>query len=916
MSIELQFDGGMNNAVRPDRLPANVARNLVNYVVNGDGILERRRSIDRFNDDLQGKLTRVFGGGQALKMAPPYYPATKPDDMTGEFILIFYGSTSSGYKLAAFYEKASGWTYQAADGSDLLASLNSAGIVYTEESSPIFYVGEDRVLVADGENPVHYVRVNHDGEFEAGKMGLRSPARKADIILMNEFEDNFTPNSNNMSSPGLLQVVYTAVTEDGIESGPSPISETADLQLFRKDDDGNDDLWIYRVGLSNLNIPDVDDDLVASLKYFNIYYRVMRYSEGLDAADFQFAARVVIADKKTTFLTNNYYSISQTVSGVSLPMATMQNVVAKESLQVAGVMLVGNTQERMSFLWDGGAYYDKIQITNNNNRNYVDAVIKVKIGGDGEILYEYGRFLRDANNDKNVMLYDQDTVTPLNYIVVYYIGTFYLYIKIPLLQANSVHTIFAVYNDTDASSPIMVPDDFWQDSGKKHGKPFWYGTDSWMWQGVFQKMRVLDEQVVVSAPLNGSSPEIERDYPTNYANDRDDLVSNSIDLYKYKINPYFIFGNTVYNDREILYDTVFGIPSPPGYMQYLYDLMGNGCGKFPYSLIFSNQGIPTHGSVSFICNLNEGRNENGILLDMNIMKLYCPSEDEIFLKVLKSDKVNYELYRFMMPSFISSDIYNNLSQWGIALSWDLPNVTLFIYIYSTDKIYTDTVEISTMSNFDDVSILGFVLVGINQVRNLVVHSDFYYNERDIQAVRNLFCQQPRFYEFIGWDGEENRNISVAASGETLGYKSYGNMLRWTLPNQMNLNPLFFKKIRSEVLAMIVAPGFLQDEYRNTVLVFTRNEIYRFVLSGDPENWSASTENLIEENTGYGLLARKSLIRVGETIYWLSEQGFMEWSPRGMRNLTQNRIRTIRDEAAVSVYDPVSDHVILKVSGTQ
>jgi hypothetical protein len=235
----------------------------------------------------------------------------------------------------------------------------------------------------------------------------------------------------------------------------------------------------------------------------------------------------------------------------------------------------------------------------------------------------------------------------------------------------------------------------------------------------------------------------------------------------------------------------------------------------------------------------------------------------------------------------------------------------------------DTVDISdARTAYDDEYAMPrtngrpFIFFWGLKVRNVVVHSDFYYNESDWQAVRNLFCQQPRFYEFIGWNNEVNLNVSAYREGESLAYRGYGNITRWTLPNQVNLNPLYFQKVKSPILAMIAAPGFLQDEYRNTVLIFTRNEIYRFIMSGDPSSWSGSTENLIEENTAYGLLAPKSLIRVGETIYWLSEQGFMEWGPRGMRNLTQNRIRTIRDEAAVSVYDPVSDHVILKVSGTQ
>ncbi len=255
-------------------------------------------------------------------------------------------------------------------------------------------------------------------------------------------------------------------------------------------------------------------------------------------------------------------------------------------------------------------------------------------------------------------------------------------------------------------------------------------------------------------------------------------------------------------------------------------------------------------------------------------------------------------------------------QYGIALSWSLPELTLFIYSYSTDKLYSDTIADNIRSDFDDIEEWDTgISVNIELVRNLLIWNDEYLSESDSLAVRNHFLQQPMYRDFIGWDGEQNANVTVAEAQETIEYKDYGNLVRWTAVNQMNFNPLYFVKLRSPFLRMIPAPGFLQDEYRNTVLIFTRNEIYRFVMSGSPDNWSGSTENMIEENTRYGLLAPKTLLRAGETLYWLSEQGLMEWGPGGMKNLTRNIISFTRDENAVAVYDPVNEQVIVRITGT-
>ena len=100
--------GGLNEVSRPDLLNDNEVQECVNYEINGIGILQKRTEPTVYDETLNNLLKNLYDteSGQVGKvsfMSPPYYPPTKPSDMVGDFMLLFYGSPTPGNQNYAYY---------------------------------------------------------------------------------------------------------------------------------------------------------------------------------------------------------------------------------------------------------------------------------------------------------------------------------------------------------------------------------------------------------------------------------------------------------------------------------------------------------------------------------------------------------------------------------------------------------------------------------------------------------------------------------------------------------------------------------------------------------------------------------------------------------------------------------------------
>ena len=467
---------GLNELINPRNLPEGGLQQSSNYEMLGDGVLTKRKAPIEYGDHVSGdslktKLATIFTTS-ILQIAPPYYPVKKLSDMTGDFILLVYGSPTAGtYELYMTYENDSNtWT---------LTKVDITGITYTANTYLEFFIGDDKLIITDTYNETknfpHYVKVDADGELITGLFSIKSPTNKPTLLPTTEFDsEDFEEDVDALylGECGIVQCVYTVITKEGDESNPSPISDSRMLQFFKKDlIDKNDERWIDNFQISNLSVPTLTGDLTEQLKYFNVYFRIIRYSEGEAAQPFYFSQRFDIVDKESNEGdTGNGYLVSIPIDE-SIQLSYENDIApyAKHAAEVSGIVGFANIREKTKFPFNFEKYCP-IQVNNINNKNFVDAIVQIRIydGNNTGTLDHDGvqvDMIEDldlayynrvgANEMKNldeIRIYDDDKTTPIKTIYNNYNGQAFLdvFVKIPLLIAGQIKYLYLCFNTTTA----------------------------------------------------------------------------------------------------------------------------------------------------------------------------------------------------------------------------------------------------------------------------------------------------------------------------------------------------------------------------------------------------------------------------------------------------------------------------------
>ena len=528
--------GGQHDLPNPEGLGDNQLQKSSNYEIYGDGNLHKRMAEVEFGnyvdgDSLKTVLLSVFSYSMQ-QISPPYYPVKRIVDsngdkiMNGDFVLLVFGQTASGvYELYMVYENTatpSSWT---------ATKVDITGIEYTENTYLEFFIGDDKIIITDTydltENFPHYVKVDADGELITGLFSIKAPTNKATMEPVTEYNsEEFEEDVDDvrLDDCGIVQCVYTVVTKEGDESNPSPISNSRMMQFFKKDlVDKNDERWLDSFLITNLSVPVLTGDLVEQLKYFYVYFRVIRYSEGEAAKPFYFSQRFDIVDKENTVgETGNGYLIS--VPNDESILLSYENDIApyaKHAAETSGIVGFANIREKIKFPYDFEKYCT-IEINNINNKNYVDAVVRILLydensGADDLIddldltYYKDSGYNRLTNLDL-IRIYDGDLTTPLRVVYERYIGTPYLdiYVKVPLLTAGQLKYLYLCFNTEDGTDVGVNVDEH---------RTFEYGQFTQFGDAeivnFFDTERVKSNRTVICSPMDYMSG----DEVLNLAND-------------------------------------------------------------------------------------------------------------------------------------------------------------------------------------------------------------------------------------------------------------------------------------------------------------------------------------------------------------------------------------------------------------
>jgi hypothetical protein len=963
--------GGLNDVARSDLIDNSQLQECLNYEISGDGLLKRRTEQETFDDNLNDKLSELFEN--VIVISEPYYFVTDIDltnkpsyTLNSDYIILAFGLALDGatYEMHTLYKVGETWTnaaQYAVGGAEtnLNTLLTDAGIAYTADSDVQFVVSDDRIIITDNVNNAHFVTIDIDGFFRAGKLGMPAPTNKARVEHITEWDDSLfeeTSTDARLSQIGLFQCTYTAVTKSGDESNPSPLSDTLDMQFFKIDANGADERWIDKVSITGLSVPDIPENDLEDLKYFKVYMRVMRYSEGDTIQTLDLTEQFEIIDKSSKDgTTGNSYTLTVEVSaGNTVNYENDVAPIAKTAASLGGITMVGNVQTKINFPHEF-KYYHPITIDNKDNKHYVDAVVKIRLWDkDSDDVNAIGNFsVNDfisgsygKQNNQHIRLYDEDSTTPI--MVCYKIGESVtgdyvdLYLKIPLLVAGSSHVVYLCWTDEanmgdydgvpDAYNSLTYNTFTWEGNiGIHYGAFMFIGSDGWGRQQVWNNSRVRNTSSVIVTPQEFA---ISGQGALNKANTNVDGTLSDVGsstYYESSIPQLESFSD--YKMGSKTYKTT----AQYGYIKY--DLTYSDASSQNSSAKDLTKGYFSCTFTFIPSEIATGAGGNCQLFSMD----GTDTSTYLFLSGASSDKIRFWYGLSSVHSgndYLSVDYYDisyDVSwdeddaatyTYNIFFTWDFSTGEALLYLYNTALLFTEwsgirseelNLLVADENHFDFTNTHLIEIFGATDaansiagvyIDNIIVNADEYITDKN--RIFQLWNFQPMYEDMIGegwFDNSYNNNIDFDETKE-IKYKSNRNMVKWTDVNGKAFPDLYFKKVREPVIKIMPAPSFLQFEYQNTFIIFTRNSINRFVLQGSASGWSGSSSSLIEEKKQYGLLAEKSLVRAGDALFWLSEVGVVKWDRDGLGLITKNIIDVPIKSSLFGYFVPLNNQYIL------
>jgi len=1059
--------GGLNELTRSDLIDDSQLQQCDNYEVVGDGTLRKRKDTSVFDTKLDEALfgtgvekqtivktndngtTQVvlttdyglFGEGSLLKISEPYYYPTDIDltnsdysTLQSDYILLVYGITSgSTYQMHMLYKADGVWTKYAIYNEDgtketLSDLLTDAGIIYTSASDPQFAFADDKVIIADGVNNSHYVAIDLDGIARAGKMGLPAPRNRAKVEQMTSvdkalFETDTT--QTYISAPSLVQLTYTAVTKFGDESNPAPLSTTLDMQYNKIGEDGITSHYIDKVKVHDLTVPDVPENVMETVKYFNFYMRVVPYKAGIEVGALIFTEQQEINTKtKSGTETGNSYVLTLPPLGDTASYENDVAPIAETAAQLGGITMLGNVQDNVKFPWKF-KYFHAIKISNKDSASYVDGNFILRLydkdaDHDNAIenldLDEYisSTLSTDATfgNTAYFRFFDEDLSTPLYCAFVkgengigkpasyktidsvygtepssqYGLEYVDLIVQVPYMTANLTRTIYLcwspeAYREThtgvdDDYDALITDDSSWEGSlGIHYGKVMNINSDPFIRQQFFKGSMLDNDQTYISYPIELTF----EGYMANRANINNQLFTGS----EY---PYNITTGINIVDEGISKISGFKVVDKwTNRINTSTDSVGEKVLKF--NSIFSGAFI--HGDqfdgasldeqagwVSFMFDAIDSHEVTGYARPQSdphpqysICTIWGESPDasnprkaiRLFAQLSQnaegtytSDHLYWSLYLdnhigslyiddkyFLGEDFVLYDSTSTIkSQRYFLITWDNNQSEVTIWSGNNDgNIVFKTIDPWDLKGVgvDENTILKitdgeFKGITLGTIRTTRLRSLIYAKYNDIQMqlgeyldpenensrarFANIMNQFPAYDNFIGYkhavaqeDVTYNNNISFTET-EFTDVKPRKNMVRWSDINRNSFPDLYFKSVREPIMKIVPAPSFLREKYQNTFLIYTRNSINRFILEGSASGWQGSSSSLIEERTQYGLYAPESLVRIGETLFWLSEVGVIMWDSEGLRLISKNIINVDISKTYFGFENSINNQYIL------
>jgi len=922
MSLErklISFDGGMRDV--PDTKPLNCPDKIVNYEQLQKGILEKRREPITFETSFDSAVRQTFNvegipPGNIIEYAPePFYPANLPSDIAEgyDYLIPVYGYTGTDYKLYLFYKNDLGyWVHKTPDGDDLLKGIYDDGVVFTSDSKLRFSYDKNLLYIVDDVNNLFFITTDNNGNVVSAKCGIPAPKSIPIITAMDGWEDKYFEEDNigdSLGDIGLVRVLYSCATKEGYKSNPSPASEFTDFQWIKLDA-GSQDRWLKKFQVTNVKVPDgINDYIKDELKYFDFYFEIFLYSEGLDTKNFEFSCRRDIFDKNDA----NSYTIAIPASPAIL--ADWENdiaPVAKDLVAFDGKVVLAQVKDKLKFPFEFDNIW-RIKLLNPNNFTSVDGPVRIRLyDKDATPDHDNGIYpIENFNvsyycNDTNILhtseirIYDTDLTTP---IMVDYISGMSkttgdnqyidLFIAIPQLQANQSHTLYLCFDGEGVSTEYNT---------LAYGKFYSSLIDLWSDQKVFKPRKVTDENCLICSPMD-EKDWAEDEVVPNKANKYTDGDNYATALMQWSTNKIAILGITSSGDlndwnRRLGESCLFIKAGQESSVVWKMD----GTEDYPEESI--PEKFYMHGFLGAYTQFDENDVFFGIY-DNNydkFVRLSADSNHKLIVQV-NWDGVSGNTLDFDTGITLPGGTHYKIFFMGLSVNFDSMKVFVkyrYFYYDSISGNYSliDTsiaeIDISTAEKVEAsksiVVMSGMTGNHIQKCDQFVYKKNDYLNNDD--TWKNIANFMPAFDNMIGYkysDNSHNNNITFEKVDNSLKAK---NILRWSKKGGFAFPDTYYKSgIPSPIVRIVRSLSTLALQSQNIIKIYLRNGLYKFIASGDPSTWANLSNNLIQQNPRLGLLQSDALAITPFGEFHLSETGIVQWLGDTLKIVTN-----IRDES--------------------
>lgn len=929
------FLGGLNEIGRPDLLQDNEVQELLNYSVEQDGTIKIRPIMKKLDEEIDGEV------GDILKLFV-WYPNILPEGSKKNYLLLVYDNNRNFWVLC----------YREVEGNDIWESLIQ---VYDDDdddyvSKPIFeYLGipfiantQDRIMLVDGRNnsTVKYIAIDKEKKLMFGEIGIPAPIEKA--VMSSDESDNVTvPDDSTDTGMGfrkgsILFMAYTAVTEDGVESDPSPISVGTSQNYYTKDENYNNIRFWQKTIFNNLVLrPDISPQVLERIKYFNVYLSYVPYTESEFGRDvFRRTLRIPIKGGANTFVSTT------PPLGNIMSQESSVDVKGDDICYTGGVTFISNVNRSIKFPFNFD-YYSKIDLTNNNNRNYTNAnitftleynVLKKIVNGEEVPIIADKQTLEGMIKARNIRFYDFDMRTPLMTTYKESGGAIIFMVKVPYIPANTKHSIYLVMEGEGAN--IYV-------NNASHGK--FLDVDNVVDDKQLDFPLVRNSQDLLVATMEGTKTK----YFSNKCSETSGLkieesdtnitYNNSTLLYvdylqKRLLKSYRFGDNKIIIDSEgtTTYLDGMGFKETTAIPAMKTDVLAS---KFPDKgyLFFTYRG-KTYEEPHIPCIRLKGADNKYIEV-----LLY---EDT----ATKNHKIKIEFRNVSKNKVISETlkIAALLKETKIFISWDKEDGKIFWYCYDIEENgnYGEITDIEE-NKFPEADKLIVEIYGgfIGNVEYYRINGDLYktdtyldsYNEyslfilsqdayiNDLSHVKQIVNFLPYFpEELIG--GMYNNNIQIHPA-KPITFDTKPGILQFSTLDGQSFPTLNYIRVRDKITRIFPAPNYLKDgSYMNCVLIFGDDFRQRLLLSGNPDSWSANmNEILIDEKVFHGLSesSKETVQMIGDTLFWLSGDKLMMENIDGLRTANMaggfDRVKIPypkEGERYISYYDKINNKLHL------